>query len=294
MGKKYLAAISMIVLLILTACTSEEAPTLTPSPVAEVGQVIVLGDIDQDDPISKIEEFQPIIDYLADGLGEFGIGGGEVRIASDMETMIGFVNDGLVDIYYDSLFPAMIVANGTDATPLLRGWRGGEPIYHSVFFALADSGITTLEDLNGKIVAYDDVGSTSGYMIPAAYLISNGLNPVEKTSAEVAVADDEVGYVFSNDDENTIEWVLSGRVDAGVVDNLTFLKDIPEETMNSLVIIAETESVPRRVIMVSPNIEPELRDAIMQLLTDLDETEEGQALLTILKTTQFDEFPGRC
>lgn len=285
-----LALISITVFTI-AACTPQEAsPTPTPEP--KLTGVIVLGDIDEDDPISKIQEFQPIASYLAKNLSNFGIGSGEVKIVPDIDTMIKMVKSGEIDIYYDSLYPAMIVANATGAKPLIRGWRGGEPVYHSVFFALAESGISSIENLNGKIVAYDDASSTSGYMIPTSYLISSGLNPVEKDSTEAIVADDEVGYVFSGGDENTIEWVLSGRVDVGVADNLTFMADIPEETRDNLVIIAESQEVPRRIIILGPDVEPEVAAALAKVLMDMDESEEGQELLKIVNTLKFDEFPG--
>jgi len=281
-------------LILLVACTPQEeaAPEPTPEPVTEATNFIVLGDIDADDPVGKVQEFQPIADYLAENLSEFGIGGGEVKIAPDIETMIRWMESGEVDVYYDSLFPSMIVANGSGAQPLLRGWRGGEPIYRSVFFVLSDSGISGLEDLNGTMISYDDRVSTSGYMMPTAHLISNGLNPIEKASAQSVVADGEVGYVFSQDDENTIEWVLSGLVDVGVVDNLTYENDIPEETRESLTIIAETVDVPRRVLMIGPDIDAEMSAMIAEVFMGLDDTEEGTELLAPLKTVQFDEFPG--
>lgn len=290
---KMYTAIIFLTLLFLVACTPqpELAPTPTPESEVDVTRTIVLGDIDQDDPLAKIEEFQPIADYLVEQLSDFGIGSGAVSIAPDLDTMINMMAAGEIDIYYDSLYPAMIIADATGARPLLRGWRGGEPIYRSIFFVLADSGISSLENLNGKLVAYDDRVSTSGYMMPTSHLISNGLNPVEKSSPESSVPNDEVGYIFSNDDENTIEWVLSGRVQAGVVDNLTYLSDIPEETRENLTIIAETIDVPRRVLMIGPNVEPELATLIAEIFMGLDETEEGQALLEIVKTAQFDEFP---
>ncbi len=292
--KHILTYISLFVVsLLLVACTAqEEPPTPTEEPVSELTGVIVMGDIDEDDPVSKIEEFQPIIDYIAADLADVGIGIGEVKIAPDAETMISMMEAGEVNLYYDSLYPSLLVANGADTTPLVLGWRGGEPIYHSVFFALPDSGITSVEDLNGKLVAFDDITSTSGYMMPTAHLLSNGLNPVEKGSSESAVADDEIGYVFSADDENTIEWVLSGRVDAGVVDNLTYLADIPEETRENLVIFAETESVPRRIVTISSDVDDETAELLKTILIGMDQTEEGQELLDIIKTVKFEEFEG--
>jgi len=191
----------LVITLVTTACSTnnnDEVDATNP-PTAEpvASGVIVFGDIDADDPVAKLEEFQPIADYVAANLTDYGIGVGEVKIAPDLETMISWVAAGEVNLYYDSLYPAMIVRNEANAEPLLRGWRGGEPIYHSVFFTRVDSGITTLDDLNGQLIAYDDIASTSGYMIPTAYLLSNGLNLVEKTSLESVVAEDEVGYIFS-------------------------------------------------------------------------------------------------
>jgi len=287
----------LLVLLTAAACSTTD---VTPEPVdinessgdeAE-GITLTLGDIDEDDPIAKIREFQPLADYLAANLSDLNVSAGHVEITPDLASMVRAVNDGTVDIYYDSLYPAMIIAEETGAEPLLRGWRGGEPVYHSVFFAMADSGITSLDDLVGRSVAYDDPASTSGYMMPTSYMISNGLNPVVLDSAGAPVADDTVGYVFSGDDENTIEWVISGRVDAGVVDNLIFNNDIPEATREQMVVIAQTIDVPRRVLMISPHVEPEIAARIKELFEELDSTEEGQELLETLRTAQFDEFPG--
>lgn len=279
-------------LIILSGCSTQETSTPTPTLDDELANLIVVGDIDEDDPIAKIQQFQPIASYLAQNLSDQGITGSEVRIAPDIETMIDLIGSGEIDIYYDSLYPAMIVANATGAIPLVRGWRGGEPEYHSVFFALADSGIESIEDLNGRTIAYDNPASTSGYMMPTSYLLSNDLNPVEKETTNDPVAQNEIAYIFSGDDENTIEWVLSGRVDVGVVDNLTFLADVSQETRDNLVIIARTEDVPRRVVMIAPDIDPELANALADILIAMDETEEGQALLEIVRTLQFDEFPG--
>jgi phosphonate transport system substrate-binding protein len=250
---------------------------------------IVLADID-DNPVKIIERTQPIADYLAAHLGEFGIETGEVKVAPDMETMIDWLAEGEVDILFDSPYPSMVMMDESGAIPSLRRWKDGIDVYHSVFFTLDDSGIESLEDLEGQMVAFDTIQSTSGYMLPKAHLMEMDYQLDEKARVTSRVRPDEIGYVFSSDDETTIQWVISGRVAAGVVDNIAF-EEIPEESRQHFVILAETVDVPRNMMVVQPNIAPELLEAINEVLINMDEDEDAQEVLEAFNTTQFDAFP---
>jgi phosphonate transport system substrate-binding protein len=281
-----------IALLALSACSSQAAPTATPEPTdtPEVSRSIVLAEIG-DEPSETIEEFQSLADYLAENLSEFGIGAGEVAVAANFDAMIQMMKEGEVDIFFDSPYPALIVSEESGAQPILRRWKGGVSEYHSVIFARADSGLTSLEDAPGHTIAFEEEFSTSGYMLPLAYMVEAGLTLTEQTDPDATVGDDEVGYVFSSDDDNTIQWVVSNRVSLGVLDNETYM-EIPEETRAQLVVLAETEPLPRHLVVVQPDLEPELVEAISALLVGLDEAEGGQAILeTFEETAQFDEFP---
>jgi phosphonate transport system substrate-binding protein len=290
-----------ITLLILAACG---APTPTPAPTAIPTQVataaptaaaalksIVLADIG-DDPAKRTGEFQPLADYLAAGLKEFGIGEGRVKVAKDFDTMIKWLKEGEVDLYFDSPFPTFILAREAGAQPLLRRWRSGVFEYHSVIFTKADSSINSVEDLKGKMVAYDSPYSTSGFLLPTAYLLEKGLNPVEKPSPTASVAADEVGYVFSFADDNVIQWVISDKAGAGAVAHTNFEKLSPEKKAG-LKVLARTENVPRQVVVVRAGLDPKLVEAIKSLLLKLDSTDQGKAILKKFQTTdKFDEFPG--
>ena len=132
---KTVIVVFLAILLLLTACGGDDEEVATAEPTEEVAAatgVIVLSDIDEDDPVGKLEEFQPIADYLAANLGDFGIGTGEVKIAPDLDTMVSWLASGEVDIFYDSLFPAMIVNDREwrcSAAARLAWWRTGVPFY---------------------------------------------------------------------------------------------------------------------------------------------------------------------
>jgi len=81
--------------------------------------------------------------------------------------------------------------------------------YYSIGFARADSGITSLEDMQGKVFAFGDPNSTSGYLIPSIEI-----------PQEVGASMDSGDYFgevkFVGGHEQTIVAVANGDVDAGV------------------------------------------------------------------------------
>jgi phosphonate transport system substrate-binding protein len=290
-----LKVVSLAVILAIAAgCGAfQAAPTPTPAPTATTvaAKTIVLGDI-SDSPKKRIDAFQPLADYLGANLGAFGIGSGAVKIAPDFDTMTKYIKDGEVDLYFDSPYPTLVLSQRAGAQPILRRWRDGLSEYHSVFFVRKDSGITSIADLKGKMMALKEPYSSSGYVMPKAYLIQQGLNPVEKSSTDAALGKDEVGYVFSNGDDNIIQWVISGKAAVGAVDNISFDK-LPDETKDAFTILAQTDPIPRQLMVARAGLDPAMIEAIKQLLMGLDKTPEGQAILKKFQTTsKFDEFPG--
>ena len=264
--------------------SSETPPTET--------ETLVLGDVSPN-PTKKIERFQPLANYLAGNLSELGVGKGEVRVAPDLETMANLLASGEVDVYFDSPYPAMIVVNKSQAKPILRRWKKGHGQYSTVIFTMKENAINTLGDLQGKMVAFESNFSTTGYMLPLAHLLQNNLVTVEKSNAEIPVSSSEVGYVFSKEDENVVQWVISGKVDAGATDIHTY-EDIPESTRAQMKIIAQTEIVPRNLVIVSEKLPPEVVDKLKLLLEEMHQTPEGKDILTKFeKTVKFDQFPSQ-
>ena len=274
---------------VLAACGGGPA-VATEAAIPSETRAIVLGDI-SDDPAEVIDGTQPLADYLASQLGDYGITEGQVRVAASTDEMAELLARGEVDLYFDSTYPATLISDKAGAKIILRRWRFGVEEYESVIFASKASGITSIEQLPGHMVAMDAPYSTSGFVLPAVHLMENGLTLTGKKSASDPVTPEEIGFVFSYDDENTLQWVLSGLTDAGVTDDYQFDVGFPREAVEQFVELARSEKTPRQVAVIRAGLEDELVAAIIQVLTTMHETEAGQAALEPFQTTRFDEFP---
>ena len=278
---------------VLVACLGSAAtplPAPSPVPTLDHTQILVLGDISED-PAKTIEEFQPMADYLAANLTEFGIQQGKVVVAQDMNGMIDYLKKGDVDLYFDSPFPALTIHEEAGAVPLLRRWKGGVGEYHSLIVVREDSGISTLDDLQGKVLAFEDPASTSAYLLPKAHLVSLGYDVVEVANA-TNLANDRIGYVFAASEENILAWTLEEKTAGGVISSGSY-EDLSDEDRGQLFVLAKTQAVPRHIVLASPTTDEALRQRISEILLELDSTPEGQEILqSFEETSQFDPIPG--
>jgi phosphonate transport system substrate-binding protein len=237
-----------------------------------------------------------LVNYLAKRLATCSDAWGQVKTVETMDKMIDSIKNKEVDIYMDSMYPAFLVSNATGAQPILRRWRNCDPEYYSVIFTTADSGITSIEDLPGHMVAMDQIYSTSGFVLPAAYLLDKGLKLVLKDSWAEPVAADEVGIIFSNDDVNTLNFVRDGKAVAGATDDFYINKWEKEgrelETPITFVRLAETISVQRQAVLVRSDLGSDLQEAIKRKLANAHLDPEGlKALKLDADTCKFDDPP---
>ena len=282
-----------LALIALTACSVQ--PTLAPTTAPTLAgpstgtKAIVLGAI-QSDPAATIKAFQPLADYLAAHLGQVGVTVGDVKVAPDQATMIKWLKDGTVDLYFDSPYSAMIMNDQAGAQIILRQWKSGVAEYKGLILVRKDSGLKSLADLKGHLVAMDGPSSTTGYMIELAYMLQGGLKVNQKSGISSAVAADEVGYTFVGQ-ENVTALLANGKVSAGVFSDQD-IKDLPADVMDKLSVLIETETLPRYLALARAGLDSGELQAVKTLLIGLDQTAEGPAILkTFSKTKKFDELP---
>jgi phosphonate transport system substrate-binding protein len=242
-------------------------------------------------PADEIRDFLPLARYLSEPLKTAGVEEVQVIVAGSIAEMAAFMRAGKVDLYIDSVFPSMIVSELTGSRFLLRRWKRGIGEYRAVIFSKKDTTTSKLTDLRGKTIAFEEPFSSSGYFFPKLALVRAGLKPVAKKEPSESVSAGEVGYVFSNADENTMAWVLRGRVNAGATDHQTFVKEARGH-IKDLTILYESAPITRHLLSYRDGLPENLVAKIKQLLLAMDKSEIGKKVLSEFhQTAKFDPIP---
>src|SRR5688572_31216703 len=175
-----------------TSVPATDAPEPTAVPATDDAEATSMAEIGTEaHPIKVL--FVPSVDaqvittggeVMAEALGEATGLVFEVSVptsyAATIEEMCASPSDTMAFI------PAQgyVLANqlcGVDVSfkAVRRGWG----VYWTEFIVRRDSGIESLEDLEGKSWAYPDAGSTSGYLAPLVFMNENGIEFGEQVEA---------------------------------------------------------------------------------------------------------------
>jgi phosphonate transport system substrate-binding protein len=275
------------------------------------------------DPAKHIKEYQPTADYIAEKLSNGTIKyKGQVIISPTIDDMIKLLKEQRIDLYFESPFTISLVDNKSGAVPFLLRWKEGVAQYHSIFIVKNNSSIETLNDFVGKTIAFEAPESTSGYLLPKAYLVQKGFNLIgESTESylaqrEPAIISDgletnsssidlsggnssndsnnTIRYIFAREDENIPLWVVEGRADIGVISNVDLELDTYDSIKSQLEIVDRTIDVPRHVVSHRSDLEPALVDKIKNILLNMDEDPEGIKILRDFdSSTKYEEIKNK-
>jgi phosphonate transport system substrate-binding protein len=256
---------------------------------------LVIGRV-TNDPNQTYRQLKPMVDYVASQMHESGITEGSVLMAKDHEEMLRYLREGRVDWVQKGVFEALIYIRGGMADIALRSWRQGVPTYHSVMFARKDGQITSLKDLVGRKIAFQDPGSTSAFFVPAAILRKNGFQLRELASPREEVPPGTIGYVFAGKEISITTWVHRGLANAGAYHNQNWDKtdDNPEAMKKDLQIFYQGRPMPRMIELfrstLDANVKARLKEVLLRAHDDPAARDALQAYGP--RTAKFDEFVG--
>ena len=236
--------------------------------------------------------FQNFVRYIAQKLGSAQDTEGKVVVVSTALQMAKLLEEKKIDFYMESPYPTYLINKQGAAVLLLRRWKSGMAEYRGLIFTKKDSEINRLEQLRGKMLAFEDPGSTSGYFLPKVLLLKKGFKLTEKTTPDAKVGPKETGYVFASTDANVVNLVLSNQVAAGAFSNDDY-SALDEKQKAEIAILAQTEPFPRHLVSVRKDLDSTVTTRLKGTLLSMNQDEEGRQIMQQTdNTTRFDLLPG--
>ncbi len=155
----------------------------------------------------------------------------------------------------------------------------GTTEYWSAIITRADSDIKSLSDLKGKTFAFGDPSSTSGSLYPRLMLVESGYDwrndfkPIKQV-------------IYTGGHDATAEAVLSGKVDAGGIEQRILNKLIKEGKVDG----SKLRTVERRLVQGYPwcvpsNLDPEFKKKLVEAFKEIDDP----ALLDLMRAKRYVE-----
>jgi phosphate/phosphite/phosphonate ABC transporter binding protein len=212
--------------------------------------------------------FEPVVAHLSLRLG-VPI---EIVIPETYADVLTLLAQNALDLAY--LTPVLYV-KARRSDPRVRllvtdVWQGVD-FYAGYLVVLSDSGITSLEQLRGRRLAYVDRESASGYLLPRRELRRLGFPP-EQTFSEI---------VFSGDHLRALGLLLAREVDVAAVSSSTLAALRRQKVdLRGARILMKTGAIPTDAICATSSLPDDVAARLTEILLSLgSRTPEGRALL---------------
>jgi phosphonate transport system substrate-binding protein len=153
----------------------------------------------------------------------------------------------------------------------LASVRFGSTFYQGQLVTRADSGITSVADFAGKTFCRPDPTSTSGMVIPSITMQAAGIDP-ENDLADIIDTGGHDAVIIS---------IYNGDCEVGstFVDARTNVEEDFPDVMDVVIVIGESAPIPNDTISFLPDLDPEVRAALIAVFLKLASTDEGLEIL---------------
>ncbi len=202
-------------------------------------------------------------------------------VASDYTALIEALRGGTVHFAWLAPFGLVLAEKRAGAKVLLKSVRNGKPYFYSCIFVRSDKPYKTIQDLKGRNIAWVDPASASGFIVPKASLINDGIE-VDKFFGK---------QIFAGGHDSVLLGVMNGSVDAGA----TFTND-PDgqsgpwnmlnaskpEFKDKVKVIYVSKPIPNDTFSTSDKFNADHADIVEKVtnvIKDMDKEPEGKKAL---------------
>ncbi|ERN52768.1 phosphate/phosphite/phosphonate ABC transporter substrate-binding protein [Alkalihalophilus marmarensis] len=286
MKKMMTALLMMLLALMLAACgesNEETTATQDPEPQEEDTEVeeddaaaeglpdeLIMGFVPSQDSDKIADTVAPLADRLSEELG-IPVSG---QVMTNYTALVEAMGNDRVHIGFIPAFGYVLATERYDnVEAILKSVRHGSSTYRAQYTVRADSGIESIEDLEGKVWAFPDNVSTSGYLFPAAQLMDEyGVEAVEDYFSDL---------IQAGSHDNAMIMVLEGDADVATTfeDARTAIEGDYPEAMDELVQLDFTADIPNDTISANTNMPADFIEQIRAAFLSFNDDEE---MLTIM------------
>lgn len=197
----------------------------------------------------------------------------ETNVPTSYAAVIEAMGVDRADIAWLPTFSYYLVNKKYGAYVTFQTIRSGLSEYKGQFLARADSDINSIEDIQGKIIAYSDASSTSGYIFPSAILAHKKIVPAKK--------------MFLGSHDTVIRAVLQGKADVGCTYWSPEVDGVPQDARIKIVaedpkvfentkIVGFTDWIPNDNCTFRKGLPQEIADKMIEAIQILSESPEGK------------------
>ena len=265
----YTGAVGLPATLLLAACgqagqTGAGAGGGGPTTKSEYVVSPLLGELNQ--LTTSISRAQPMADFLKK---ETGLGVKAFAPGDYAGTIIG-LRDGTIDFGFLPAVLFLRTADESGAQALYRTVRPGPgkaptPSFTGIIAVRADAGIAGLNDLRGKTIHASDPSDAAGWVLPAAHLKKNGVDPTKDARVQ-----------YRNSGADALVQLLGKKADAAFaaqhdLEHADVIKADPEAP-GALKILATVDHAPLEVIAARKGIDSKVVDRFRAAFKSLGDT----------------------
>jgi len=207
-----------------------------------------------------------------------------MQVPVNFVAVVEAIGSKRVDVAILNTFGYILAHEKYGARARLIGVNNGMSQYWGQIIT-ANPKIKTLQDLNGKKIAFVDPASTSGYLLAAKLFKDENIKPAET--------------VFAGKHDSVVTMVYQGRVDAGATyhtpaeegvpqDARRLVKDQFPDVYEKVRILKLTGPIPSDPVVFRKDLPPEIEEKLVAALKSFSSTPEGRkALKNLYHLTGF-------
>jgi len=227
-----------------------------------------------EDPTVTLGKYQPLLDAMAAAIGRPV----SLILRDSYAEVVHDFEKGEVDVGILNAFSYVELAPRAQLAPLARRVRAGRDTYQSYLVVRAGAEITRYQALRGRVIAFPDSRSTTGYLLPRLMLRRHHLEPTR----------DFARVLFVGRHDSTALAVANATADAGALASYIY-EELEPVVQGKLAILDRSEPIPLGPVVARTSLGGPLLERIRRFFVTLGESPAGR---TILRDARLSGFTG--